>query len=214
MLSQIETAIAAVAPFSRSIVVFSGDYIDRGRDSRRVIDLLLNWRPPHVERHFLMGNHEQLLLQFLEDPCSGDAWLSLGGAATLASYGVQPPSVRSGSDALHAVCEALHARMPQTHLDFLRSLERYLAIGDFAFVHAGIDPRKTLDRQSDADLFWIRDRFLNHKRPMSHYVVHGHTPVTTPKADGMRISIDSGAYATGLLSAARIEGVEVSFLST
>jgi serine/threonine protein phosphatase 1 len=195
-------------------VIFLGDYVDRGPNSALVIEMLLSGRPFGYERRCLKGNHEQYMLAFMEAPLDNRAWVVQGGAETLLAYGVQPLDSRSAHDEdWIATAEALKAAVPQTHVDFLNSLERYVALGDYAFVHAGIDAGRSLEEQTDDDLFWARDRFIASKRPFSHRVVHGHTPVDRPYADQRRIAVDTGAYASGTLSAARFEGEEVSFLS-
>lgn len=199
---------------NQPVVIFLGDYVDRGPSSAAVIDMLLTGRPFGYERRLLKGNHEQYMLAFMEAPLDNRAWIVQGGAETLLAYGVQPLDPRSARDAdWIATAEALKAAVPQTHVDFMNSLERYVAMGDYAFVHAGIDPGRTLEDQTDDDLFWARDRFIASKRPFSHRVVHGHTPVDRPYADQRRVAVDTGAYASGNLTAARFEGDQVTFLS-
>ncbi len=199
---------------AKPIVVFLGDYVDRGPHSPAVIDLLLQGRPRGYKIHCLKGNHEQSMLDFMEAPLENRAWVLQGGAETLVSYGVQPPPPVGATDEdWQTVGATLKARVPQTHLDFLNGLERYVAYGDYAFVHAGVDAARTLEDQTDEDLYWIRDRFIASRRRFSHRVVHGHTPVDRPYADERRIAVDTGAYASGTLTAARFEGAEVAFLS-
>ncbi len=196
------------------MVIFLGDYVDRGPDSPGVLDLLLSGRPASYERRYLKGNHEQYMLAFLEAPLENRAWVVQGGAETLISYGVQPPAPRGASEEeWRAAAEALRAAIPPAQLEFLQGLERYVALGDYAFVHAGVDAARSLEEQADEDLFWSRERFIASKRPFSHRIVHGHTPVEKPYADSRRIAVDTGAYASGTLTAARFEGAEVSFVS-
>jgi serine/threonine protein phosphatase 1 len=194
------------------IVVFLGDYVDRGHDSAGVIELLAAGRPRHCECRFLRGNHEQSLMAFLEDPAANRGWLLQGGAETLISYGVQPPPFNGGREVWLEAARALRARMPAPHLRFLNNLERYVVLGDYAFVHAGVDASRPLEDQTDEALYWSRDAFIASKRPFSHRIVHGHTPVDEPFADGRRIAVDTGAYASGTLTAARFEGEAVTFL--
>jgi serine/threonine protein phosphatase 1 len=199
---------------SAPVVIFLGDYVDRGPNSALVIEMLLSGRPHGYERRFLKGNHEQYMLAFMDAPLDNRAWVVQGGAETLLAYGVQPLDPRSARDEdWIAVAAALKAAVPQSHIDFMSGLERYVAMGDYAFVHAGIDAGRTLEEQTDDDLFWARDRFIASKRPFSHRVVHGHTPVDRPYADQRRIAVDTGAYASGTLTAARFEGEDVTFLS-
>jgi serine/threonine protein phosphatase 1 len=196
------------------ILVFLGDYVDRGPRSAEVLDMMLSGRPHGYERHCLRGNHEQSMLLFMNAPLENRAWVLQGGAETLVSYGVQPPPpVAAQDDDWIAVGAALKMAVPQPHLDFLNGLERYVVLGDYAFVHAGVDAGRPLEEQTDDDLYWSRDRFIASKRRFSHRVVHGHTPVDRPFADHRRVAVDTGAYASGTLTAARFEGADLAFYS-
>jgi len=218
LLAELLTLLEARAddeqrPGGPPVVVFLGDYVDRGPDSPGVIDLLLSGRPAGYERRYLKGNHEQYMLAFLEAPLENRAWVVQGGAETMISYGVQPPALRGASgDEWRAAAEVLREAVPPAQMDFLMGLERYVVFGDYAFVHAGVDVGRSLEEQTDEDLFWSRERFIASKRPFSHRIVHGHTPVERPYADSRRVAVDTGAYASGTLTAARFEGAEVSFL--
>jgi serine/threonine protein phosphatase 1 len=151
-------------------------------------------------------------MAFLADPAANRAWLLQGGVETLLSYGVQPPPLVAGVDEeLTAAAEALRARMPPDHIAFLEGLERYVVLGDYVFVHAGIDASRSLEQQTDRDLYWSRTAFIASRRRFSHRVVHGHTPVDEPYADSRRVAVDTGAYATGILTAARFEEEAVAF---
>lgn len=199
---------------AKPVVVFLGDYVDRGPNSALVVNMLLEGRPNGFERHCLKGNHEESMLLFMDAPLENRAWVLQGGAETLVSYGVQPPPPVGASDEDWTnVAAALKARVPAAHLEFLKRLERYVAYGDYAFVHAGVDTARTLEEQTDEDLYWSRDRFIASKRRFSHRVVHGHTPVDRPYADERRVAVDTGAYASGTLTAARFEGTELAFVS-
>ncbi|MEZ5960078.1 MAG: metallophosphoesterase family protein [Hyphomonadaceae bacterium] len=194
------------------IVVFLGDYIDRGHDSAGVIGMLAAGLPRHCECRYLRGNHEQSLMSFLDNPVANRGWLLQGGAETLMSYGVRPPPFNGSAEIWRAAADDLHARMPAAHLEFLQGLERYVELGDYAFVHAGVDDTRALADQPDEALYWARNAFIASKRAFSHRVVHGHTPVDRPYTDARRIAVDTGAYASGVLTAARFEGEAVSFL--
>ncbi|MEZ5996678.1 MAG: metallophosphoesterase family protein [Hyphomonadaceae bacterium] len=196
------------------IVVFLGDYVDRGPDSKGTLDLLLSGRPNGCERRYLRGNHEQSMMAFMDDPIANRAWMLQGGAETLLSYDIQPPPVVGGAD--HewiGAGQLLRARLPAAHFEFLSTLERFVVLGDYLFVHAGVNAARPLEDQTDEDLYWSRAAFIGSKRRFSHRVVHGHTPVDVPFADERRVAVDTGAYASGVLSAARFEGGDVSFLS-
>lgn len=209
MLHSIE-ANAAATGARDPVVLFLGDYVDRGPDSRGVLDRLRAWSPP-FERRFLMGNHEQALLAFLRDPKAGAAWLDHGGLATLASFEVRPP-VRGEINDVERVAGDLSAALGGERLAFLRALESHAVYGGYCFVHAGVDDAKELKEQTEREFYWARARFLRSSRRWTHIVVHGHTPVEAPYRDHRRIAVDTGAYATGRLSAVRLEGENVAFL--
>lgn len=194
------------------MVIFLGDYIDRGPDSKKVIELLLAGRPVGFERRFLRGNHEQVMQAFMDNPMANRSWMVKGGAEALESYGVRPPPMTSNEEEWRATAEALRAAVPPAHIAFLNSLERYIALGDYAFVHAGVNLTRPLERQTDEDLYWSRERFINNRRRFSHRIVHGHTPVDRPYVDERRVAVDTGAYASGELTAARFERESVSFI--
>ncbi|MFZ4121903.1 MAG: metallophosphoesterase family protein [Caulobacterales bacterium] len=212
LLARALTHIEAIAPTSEPppIVVFLGDYIDRGPASAEVLDLLIGWSFA-AEKRFLLGNHEQSMLAFLDDPVSLRAWLNHGGRETLLSFGIQPPGHDTPTDTLPAVAASLKHALGQSRQAFLNALERYVEYGDYLFVHAGIDPLKPLDQQEDLDLLWIRERFLHANRKQGPVVVHGHTPAEHPMLGPRRIGIDTGAYATGCLTIARFEQAAVTF---
>ncbi len=215
LFEQLEARAAAdMRPAGPPIVIFLGDYVDRGPNSDKVLDMLMSGRPVGFERRFLRGNHEQIMLAFMEDPMSTRAWTVQGGAETLMAYGVRPPApMNATEEEWLATAEALRAAVPPAHVAFLKGLERYVAFGDYAFVHAGIDAHRPLEEQVDEDLYWARERFIASRRPFSHRVVHGHTPVDKPYVDHRRIDVDTGAYASGLLTAGRFEDDDVSFVS-
>lgn len=198
----------------RPILVFLGDYIDRGFQSKDVIDILLSERLSSFETYFLKGNHEAAMLQFLGDPSIGPRWVEFGGAETLVSYGVRPPRTRTSMEQWQDASEALHAAVPPEHLHFLTNLDLSVRIGDYVFVHAGVRPGVALDQQTEYDLLWIREEFLSDRRPLGAVIVHGHTPAQQPHRDSRRIGLDTGAYLSGRLTAARFEHDAVEFIST
>jgi serine/threonine protein phosphatase 1 len=196
-------------------LIFLGDYVDRGRDSRGVIDRVLQLMgEPAFEVRALKGNHEEQMLLFLEDARHGPAWAEFGGAETLASYGVVPPKSRTDSEAWENARIALHEALPAPHLRLLQTLELAVVCGDYLFVHAGVRPGVPLEAQSERDLLWIRDEFLSSDRWHGKVVVHGHTPDTEPFIGDNRIGIDTGAYATGTLTAVRLCDAEQFILQT
>lgn len=193
-------------------LVFLGDYIDRGPDSRGVLDRLCALKTKGAEASFLKGNHEDVFLDFMRHPAENADWLDWGGAEMVASYGVK------GADEMGAAALAasMRARMPAAHLDFLQSLATTARSGDYLFVHAGVRPGVALADQREQDLLWIRGEFHNapeDKRPDA-VVVHGHHPMKKPLDAGWRIAVDTGACFTGRLTAVVLDGETRRFLST
>lgn len=199
-------------------LVFLGDYVDRGPDSKGVVDRLIGAFPPATNTVFLKGNHEAMLLTSLSDPSAGLHWLCNGGDATVLSYGLPVMMGRKAIwDDVTAATEAIRqfcATLPKEHLRFYRDLQLSCRIGDYFFAHAGIRPKTPLDRQREEDLLWIRKEFLNSGQDFGAVVVHGHTPSRSPQEHRNRIGIDTYAVLTGKLTAAGFEGSKRWFLST
>jgi len=191
------------------VLVVLGDMIDRGPDSAGVVARLIAG-VPGCQLVALRGNHEEAMLEFLDGAPVGRAWLDFGGIATLHSYGIQAPSW--DADGLEAARAELMAKLPPGHLDFLRRLSLHAVIGDYLFVHAGLRPGRSIEEQSEEDLVWIREPFLTSGVRFGKKVVHGHTPVGAPDFRTNRINLDTGAYATGRLTAAVFEDEFVSLL--
>lgn len=195
-------------------IVFLGDYIDRGLQSRQVIDTLLSDRLDPYTAHYLKGNHEDALLNFLDDPGFGPKWAAYGGRETLVSYGVKPPRSMSLNEEWKTAHDNFLKAFPNTHHTFFRKLPTRLKIGGYGFVHAGLKPGKNFADQDDYDLMWIRDEFLRAEAAFDVMVVHGHTPIDAPHHDHRRINVDTGAYFTGRLTAAKLNGQTVEFIAT
>lgn len=196
----------------QGVAVFLGDYVDRGPDSRAVLDCLIADPLPGFQHHYLLGNHEAAMLDFLADPPSGHPWLDFGGLATLTSYGVRASAGSQNAARMRQLAQDLAANLPDPHLKFLQTLSPSLTLGDYLCVHAGIRPGTALDRQSVEDLIWIREPFLSSRRYHGKMIVHGHTVVDTPEFWPNRIAIDTGAYAGGGLSALVIDGPDTKVL--
>ena len=212
-LESVTPPTATSATPVRPVLIFIGDYVDRGADSRGVIQTALTlMRSGAFEVRALKGNHEEQLLAFLKDPRAGPAWLDFGGGATLNSYGVRPPAGRTDDAAWEEARVALLAALQGEHLDFLHRLELAVVCGDYLFVHAGVRPGIALNEQSEHDLLWIRDEFLSATRPFEKVVVHGHTPEPAPYLGRNRIGIDTGAYATSTLTCVRLHDFDRTFI--
>lgn len=199
-------------------VVHLGDLVDRGPDSRGVIDYLSQGIDEGRDWVVLKGNHDRMFTRFLRNPWEREPglrsefnWLHprLGGAATLASYGVAKAADRP----IDKILAEAQAAIPQAHLDFLNSRPAWHQIGLTLFVHAGIRPGIAIADQSETDLVWIREGFLDDPRDHGVLVVHGHTAIDTPTHYGNRVNIDSSAAYGGPLSAIAIEGRDVFHLT-
>lgn len=200
-------------PHSQPLLIFLGDYVDRGNDTRGVIETLIGLESTGLPAGFLLGNHDSYVLSYLEDPDWSDRplhWLhtALGGAATLASYGV-PDALEAAPRATHA---AFAAALPQTHLDFLTGCGLWMRVGSYVFVHAGIRPGVAMEAQEREDLIWIREPFLSSTEDHGFKVVHGHTIVPRVEHHPNRIAIDTGAVRTEVLSCLVLEGRDVALL--
>jgi serine/threonine protein phosphatase 1 len=193
--------------------IFLGDLIDRGPESCGVVQRLLDFSRSGANARFLMGNHEQVFLRAL----SGDTralrfLIRIGGRETLLSYGITEEDYRALDFDDLAVLAA--RKVSPEHLAFLAGFEKWIALGDYLFVHAGLKPGVTLEEQDHSDLCWIRDDFLQHRDSFGHMVVHGHSITEDIDVRSNRIGIDTGAFATGRLTAIGLEGGERWFLST
>ncbi len=191
-------------------LIFLGDYVDRGPDSRGVINLILSTM---AEREFwtvtpLKGNHEAALLGFMDDPTSWPGWSQFGARETLSSYGVDPPDWAAGEEDWTRASRELNAAVPLEHKSFLHGLELATERGDYLFAHAGVRPNVPLDMQTEQDLLWIRDDFLRSERRLDKVIVHGHTPAEEAYLGEHRIGLDTGAYATNVLTAVKLKGTD------
>lgn len=199
---------------SQPIAVFLGDYVDRGPESANVLQILSSDPLPGIDTRFLKGNHDAYLLDFLKGRVSGAEWLNYGGAETLVAYGVKPPSGLGTAAAWEGARQELAARMPEAHRGFLSALELTACYGRYLFVHAGVRPGRSLKAQEERDLLEIREPFLSAKARYKYFVVHGHTPAPRAYRDHRRLCLDTGAFATGVLTLARLEGNEIRLFST
>ncbi|BDI60373.1 metallophosphoesterase family protein [Qipengyuania nanhaisediminis] len=186
-----------------SHVILLGDLVDRGPDSAGVIARTRAWQQERSVR-VLAGNHEEMFLNAFEKPEVLRHFLKYGGRQTIQSYGVSKKQFNAMM--LEELFELLPKIVPQSERDYIAGFEEMIIAGDYAFVHAGVDPAAPLDKQKRSDMLWIRDRFLSHKGPLDKVIVHGHTIFDSVMDCGNRIGIDTGAFRSGVLTALVLEG--------
>ena len=209
LLDQIIADDAARGPADTWLVLL-GDLVDRGADSRGVVERAIELAQGGKVR-VLAGNHEEMLLGSLDSAETLRHFLRHGGKETLFSYGLSLDDYsRSTLDTLQ---EMMRALIPERHIAFMRSMEDQIVFGDYLLVHAGIRPGVPLEEQIIPDLRWIRREFLDHDAPHSHVVVHGHSISDEPVIRANRIGIDTGAFASGNLTALGLEGDERWFVT-
>ncbi|WP_367197084.1 metallophosphoesterase family protein [Amorphus sp. 3PC139-8] len=211
ILAEIERDVTR-NPCDDIVEVFLGDYVDRGPSSQEVLRMLQADPAHDGERICLKGNHEEMVLDFLDDPELLVLWMQNGGRPTLQSYGVSPPA-EVGRTTIGQARDQLREALGRD-LDFLKKLKLSHVEGDYLFVHAGIRPGVALEAQDPEDLMWIREPFLSHAGPLPYFVVHGHTPVEAPEIKPFRLDIDTGAVASDVLTCLVLEEETRRFLTT
>lgn len=200
-------------PARKTLLIFLGDLIDRGPDSRGVVERLRTYQHPKIKPYFLAGNHEEVLLRLLRGERGILAsWLQYGGAECLQSYGFDPAKLDLSSE--RSALATIKDIIPEDHAQFVRGFADTLTLGDYLFVHAGIRPGVDISLQSQSDLRWIRAPFLDHEGEHGLVVVHGHSISPAVEERSNRIGIDTGAYRTGVLTALGLEGERRWFLDT
>lgn len=200
------------------LIVLLGDIVDRGAKSAAMIDHLLAPTPAGVQRLVLLGNHEDMFLDFIDAPDGKAAWLGHGGRETLLSYGMSPDRVGNFDMPTERLAMIIGAHVPDHHLAFLRQLPLCLRIGGWFLSHAGFDPDLPLEAQPSEALIWGRpdriDAAPAGQLPDGLRAIHGHVPGETPVVTARRIGIDTGACFGGTLTAVRlIEGQEPAFFT-
>ncbi len=212
MIDMIRADNAAREPADVTLILL-GDLVDRGPQSEKVVERAIGLSGEFKDTRFLIGNHEECFLAAL----TGDVkrlkyFMRIGGEATVRSYWKDDDSLmQAGFD---EVADRLPQLVPQDHIDFLGGGENMIEIGDYLFVHAGIRPGVPLEKQSLADLRWIRDDFLGDDRDHGFMVVHGHSIQEDVDEWPNRIGIDTGAYRSGVLSAIILEKADRAYLKT
>ena len=208
LVAAIDADDAAAGP-AETTVVLLGDLVDRGADSAGVIALARAWQRRRRVR-ILAGNHEEMFLRSFTSLEMFRHFLRHGGRETVLSYGVDPGGFARAD--LDEAQQLMRDAVPGEDVAFLEGFEDMIAIGDYLFVHAGIDPRVPIEEQKVHDLRWIREPFLSHAETHGQVVVHGHTISEAPEDCGNRIGIDTGAFMTGRLTALVLEGTARRYL--
>jgi serine/threonine protein phosphatase 1 len=212
----LDKLVQEIAVEQQEKVVFLGDYIDRGPDSAGTLKRLFEMtqkRPTQIV--CLMGNHEQMMLDFIDDPLGrGARWLHNGGIATLESFGIKDCQRTNTPDRVMELCDIFEKALSDPLQAWLRQLPRHWHSGNMWCVHAGMDPAKPPEAQKPETFLWGHKSFLSDARTDGICVVHGHTIVDTPVHAGSRIAVDTGAYKSGCLTAAHIGVDACAFSST
>lgn len=209
LLAQVLDCLDRVAPGHRPVLV--GDLIDRGEDSAQVLRRLM----AHPDAVALRGNHEDMLLRFLEEPKrTGRAWLRNGGLQTLASFGIGGLGLGAGGEALHDAAGRLRDAMGEEMVGWLRGRPLTFRSGNLVVVHAALDPRRPVGEQDEQVMLWGHPRFETEPRTDGIWVAHGHVIRPEPLAAAGRIAVDTGAFATGRLTAALIRPGGGEFVQT
>lgn len=208
LVEAIEADDAAAGP-AETTVVLLGDLVDRGADSAGVIALARQWQARRRVR-ILGGNHEEMFLRSFDELEMFRHFLRHGGRDTVLSYGIDGGAFLAAD--LEEAQQLMRDNVPAEDVAFLEGFEDMLTIGDYLFVHAGIDPRVPLDEQKRQDLRWIREPFLSHTDSHGPVVVHGHTISDEPEDRGNRIGIDTGAFMSGRLTALALEGTSRRYI--
>jgi serine/threonine protein phosphatase 1 len=197
----IDRDVARRARGESATEVYIGDYVDRGPDSKGVLDALVA-RAGAVRLVALRGNHEIMFESFLRGLLAFDDWRRFGGLETVLSYGVDAKALLA-KGSVHPLDFA--EKIPVSHLRFISSLQTIHVSGRYCFAHAGIRPGIAIERQTIEDTAWIRDDFLGYSGDFGSVVVHGHTPVAKVEFRANRINVDTGAYVTNRLAVLRID---------
>lgn len=215
LLNALEDKITAdaAAHDENPVIIMLGDYIDRGDNSRGILEHLSLPPASGTSRICLAGNHEEMFLRFLEKPAQNASWLDFGGVETLLSYGVNPKLFAESKLKGKALRYELDALIPHEHTHFLKGLHLLIRTGDLVFVHAGIMRDISIDAQLQKDVLWMRSQPDDDHPP--YVVVHGHTPHQEVFKSLQRYCVDTGAYQSGKLSAVKfLNGEYISTLTT
>jgi len=198
-------------PHHQKKMIYLGDLIDRGDESKEVIDTIIKPFKP-FEVIALKGNHEDMLLKFLKNPRTAPVWFINGGLQTLTSYDI--PITATQKLDFQELRKALEYHLPKKHLLFFQTLKTHYVDENYYFCHAGVNPDYALDKQPEEDLIWIREPFISSTKDFGKIVIHGHTYTAYPVISHNRIGIDTGAVFTNTLTCLVLTDQERYFLHT
>lgn len=195
-VDELKQLLDAIQVDPSDTVCFLGDYVDRGPNSKAVIDCLLKLQATAAQCIFLKGNHEAMFLGYVGYPgMYGEAFLWNGGAATLASYGIEGLKGRAAAE-----------RLPPAHREFFLGLRSTVCLGEFLCVHAGVRPTVPLDAQNEEDLLWIREDFIEAEHAFPYTVLYGHTPFRDVRLHlPFKVGLDTGVVYGNRLSCLELE---------
>jgi serine/threonine protein phosphatase 1 len=208
LIAAIEEDDAAAAPATTTVILL-GDLVDRGPDSAGVLRRARAWQQTRNVR-ILLGNHEEMFVKSFDSEDMMRHFMRHGGRQTVLSFGVRPKDLSAAT--IPEAQQLMREVVPASEIAFIETFEDMIRLGDYLFVHAGVDPDAPLDAQREQDLRWIREPFLSHSEPLELVVVHGHTISEQPQQTANRIGIDTGAYASGRLTALVLEGSRRRFI--
>ena len=194
-------------------LIFMGDYVDRGEDSRGVLQFLSELSISNCEIIFLRGNHEQQMIDFVDDPLAKKRWLDWGGMETLESFD-RPTIFATASDGdLIDAAKAFGTALGDLRTFIDEQTRYWWRVGNVVFSHGGMEPALPIDEQRPKTMLWGSQNFMERGGPPGFWHVHGHVIHEEPAIIGNRIAIDTGAYRTGVLTAARITNEGCAFLT-
>ena len=187
------------------LIIYLGDYIDRGKNSKEVINQILKLKNNKIKTVNLMGNHDEFMIDFLFNNKNNiENWLNFGLDQTLRSYGIEVVDFIKdgfGDDIIDNLRKSLLSKMNEEHIKFFKELEISFSSENYLLVHAGIDPNKKLEDQTRQDFLWSRSKdFFDKDFKSQKIIVHGHTPEENIINNSHRINIDTGCYFSGKLS--------------
>lgn len=212
LIARLAEDIAREGTPSPKRLIFMGDYVDRGEDSRGVLQYLSELSIPDCEIIFLRGNHEQQMLDFIDDPVHKQRWLDWGGMETLQSFERPPIFATASNGELLKSAEAFGAALGDLRRFVDERTHYWWRVGNVVFSHAGMDPHLAIDAQRPQTMLWGDQNFMERGGPSGFWHVHGHVIHEKPAIIGNRIAVDTGAYRTGVLTAARITNQGCAFL--